>query len=436
MDIFSSREIASFIWIVAVLLFTLKSDDVGKSILRLIKSLFGTSILFLFDALAVYIMAVCYVLSKHMTWGLDQLKTAIFWYLFVGCALLFNAVNPEKKYAPLKSWFKSTFTFLILLEFLISKYTFPLYGELIFVPLISLVAMISVVAEFDKKHEPVQKLMSGLLAIIGLTLAGHAILKFVQDDTIWSNTQILQDFSLPIILSLVTIPFFYGLHVYSSYQSAFLHLRWGIPDETLRKKSKWKAIKLFGMKVRSLERWTRLTQGDRPETMAQVISSIEEAKRVKRLEKNPPPVDPKLGWSPYVAQKFLASLGVKMFDYREYDGRWHSDSHTIKTKVGYSPNHMIYIIEGSEIVADTLRLKLTMNNLSEREQDLELFTNYACLLASAAEPDLSLEAIIEDLISQTNATINIGSVNLTVEKEVIEAPNLEIEEYGFRIRKT
>ena len=147
MDIFSAREVAITIWIAILFLFMLKSDAAAKAFLKIIKSLADLKLIIIFEALAVYLMVVCYALSQFMTWSLPQMKASIFWYLFVGLALLFRTVQAKENYNPVRSWITNTFTFLIVVEFLTSTYTFPLLAELLFVPFVALVAMMVVVAE-------------------------------------------------------------------------------------------------------------------------------------------------------------------------------------------------------------------------------------------------------------------------------------------------
>ena len=370
MDIFSTREVATSIWIAILFFFMLKSDAAAKSFLTVIKSLADLKIVIIFEALAVYVMLICYAMSHFMTWGIPQIKTSIFWYLFVGLALLFRTVQAKEDYNPVRSWITNTFTFLIVIEFLTSTYTFPLLAELLFVPFVAIVAMMVVVAERNPEQKQVVSFLNWVMALAGFAMIAYATRQFLGDTGSLDFTNMAESFLLPILLSLLTIPFFYALFIYVSYENAFIRFQWAFPDEELRAKAKRQGIKSFGVKTKALGRWARLIQSDRPKNMDEINASINEAKQVEQWEKNPPEVSEEAGWSPFIAKTFLKALDVKMFDYREYDGRWHADSHIIKTKQGFSQNHMIYMVEGSQLIADTLRLKLTLNDLSTRDNDL------------------------------------------------------------------
>lgn len=433
MDIFSAREVAITIWIAILFLFMLKSDAAAKAFLRIIKSLADLKLIIILEALAVYLMLVCYTLSQFMTWGLPQMKASIFWYLFVGIALLFRAVQAKEDYNPVRSWITNTFTFLIVVEFLTSTYTFPLLAELLFVPFVAIVAMMVVVAERNPDQKQVVSFLNWVMVLAGFAMIAYAARQLLGDTGSLDIANMAESFLLPILLSLLTIPFFYGLFIYVSYENAFIRFQWAFPDEELRAQAKRQGIKSFGLRTKALGRWTRLIQSDRPENMDEITASITEAKQVEQWEKNPPPVEEKAGWSPFMAKTFLKARDVKMFDYREYDGRWHADSQIIKTQEGFSQNHMIYMVEGSQLVADVLRLKLTLNDISTCDQGLALLKSYAQALLAVAAPDVDADEYIQEQIGGDGAEKHFDQFIIKTEKEVIEAGKLVIEEYEFRI---
>ena len=69
MDIFSTREVATSIWIAILFFFMLKSDAAAKSFLTVIKSLADLKLVIIFEALAVYVMLICYAMSHWREHG-------------------------------------------------------------------------------------------------------------------------------------------------------------------------------------------------------------------------------------------------------------------------------------------------------------------------------------------------------------------------------
>lgn len=431
MEIFSSRELATAFWLAGFLLFSLKSDDVAKSLLAVIASFKDLKIIFTLEALAIYFILVCLILSKFMNWRFDELKSAIMWFFFVGTVLLYKSVMQDGNYNPVKSWAKNTFTLIILIEFLATKYTFHFLVELFLVPFLALVAMMSVVAERDDKTKNVAKFCQSVLAIIGLYLLAYGVWKFSTDKETLESWSFVKEFSLPILFSLFTIPFFYGLHAFVTYENAFVRLQWSLPDVALRKQTKRRAISRFGLHLGALKRWARLMQGERPTNLEEVDALITEAHEQHNISKSPPEVSPIDGWSPYLAKDFLSSKDVQTFDYRESMGEWYAESHIQKPDGRFSQNFMVYYIEGTQTVAKRLRLSLTLNDLEERNNHLDWMKVFASELLRHALPNSDIN--LPRFFSTKSNEINQSGKRVSLSKETIEVGSLVIEEYEFRI---
>lgn len=432
MEIFSSREIATAFWFVSLLLISLKSDEAAKSQIAVLASFKNLKIIFMLEALAVYLMLVCLILSKLMNWGLDELKSAIMWFFFVGTVLLYKSVMQDENYNPVKSWAKNTFTLVIFIEFLATKYTFHFLVELFFVPFLALVAIMSVVADRNEKTKNVANLCQSILALVGLYMLAYGVWEFSTDTKTLENWNFLQEFSLPILLSFFTIPFFYGLHAVVTYENVFIRLKWSLSDDTLRKQTKRKAISRFGLHLGALKRWARLMQGERPANLEEVDALITETHEQHNLSKSPPEVNPKDGWSPYIAKDFLSSKSVQTSDYRESMGEWYAESHIQKPGRRFSQNFMVYYIEGTQTVAKQLRLKLTLNVFEERDKHLDWIKTFAAELLRHALPNSEI-SLSKFFNSDNNETIVSGK-RVSLSKKTIEVGNLIIEEYEFRIK--
>lgn len=431
MEIINSREIATALWLVALLLLGLKNEGFVKSLIALLKSIADIKIVFTLEALALYLMLIGFISSTFINWGFDELKSATMWFFFVGTVLLYKSITQDDGYKPINSWAKNTFTLVIFLEFLATKYTFNIFIELILVPFLAIVTMMSVIAERDEKTKSVAKLCQAVLVLIGLTMLVHGIWRFTTDEKAHEGLRFFQELSLPILLSFLTIPFFYFLHAYVAYEKAFIRLQWSLRDDTLREQTKRKAICRFGLHLGALKRWTRLMQEERPENLNAVDALITSAHQQHNLSKNPPQVSPRDGWSPYVAKDFLSSKGVKTFDYRDSLGEWYAESHVQKPEGPFSKNFMVYYIEGTQTVAKRLRLKLTLNDLNERDQHLNWMQALAYELLRHALPTLDIN--IPQLFNGKTKKIEKDSKRVSLCKETINAGKLTIEEYTFQV---
>lgn len=86
-NIFSTREIAIFIWFLILLIFAIRTKEVRNSIVRVIKAFFNRKLFLAFCTLLIYILLVVFILSVIGFWDISLLKDTVFWTLFSGIVL-------------------------------------------------------------------------------------------------------------------------------------------------------------------------------------------------------------------------------------------------------------------------------------------------------------------------------------------------------------
>lgn len=434
MEFLNTREISTALWFFIVILWCLNKDNVSKSIVNAFKSFFKTIIILILESLAVYLIAACCVLSLFFHWGLNEIKTGVFWYLFVGVPAIFPYVTEKEQITPLKDWFFTNVTFIIILEFLISKYTFVLPIELIIVPVISILAGTMVVAQYKEEDHQVAKLLEWILIIVGVAIAYHAVVTFINDDTNDVRT-ILAELMLPVVLSLVTIPYFIGLFTYGAYQRAFSGFSILFDDEKKRSEAKWIAVKRFGLRINRLELWSRLLWEERPTNAFEVEGLVETAIKHEHAERNPVFVEYDDGWSPHIAKDFLLEEGYPIKRYHSIDDEWFGSSNIKDASKDFPQSLLWYLIDGSETAAKKLCLRLTVNDLKFLDEGLVLFREDMEVLSWKAEPDKTSPAIFDRLIHPECHEIIDGNTKFSMKYERFENGTLVIAEYTFSIER-
>jgi hypothetical protein len=108
-------------------------------------------------------------------------------------------------------------------EFVFNFYTLGLIWELILTPTILLFSSIQVFAEHSSKknseHEKVVTLCKTILGLIGLIAICYVTYKTVTEYELLLSFANLKSFLLPIFLTIITLPYFYGLALYINYDS-------------------------------------------------------------------------------------------------------------------------------------------------------------------------------------------------------------------------
>lgn len=223
-EIFNNREIATAIWICIIsILFSFKSE-IRNSVLNSLKIFFNWKIQLSILSLIIYSSIIVSLLHLIKFWTFDFLKDSIMWFCFTGIVLGFDALTKSKDEDLFKKIIFNNIKVLIILEFIINTYTFSLIGEIIFLPMITFIAMIEVFSKFNKKYSPIEKLTSYIQIAIGIIILTLSITKIITDFNNFGNLNTLRSFLLPPFLSISILPFIYLLCIISNYEKLFSRL--------------------------------------------------------------------------------------------------------------------------------------------------------------------------------------------------------------------
>ena len=173
MDIFNNREIAIGLWLLAISIYVFLSPkmvEVKSSFRHLLSAFFVKQIMSVLGLMIVYITFVIYFLSEMDLWNAEQIKNTVFWCVSVGFMSLFKIESIKKD----KSFFKHSvidnLKLLAILQFIVGVYTFPIWIEILLVPILALIGAMSAIVEGDKKYHQVKTILEYCLSIFGSIL--------------------------------------------------------------------------------------------------------------------------------------------------------------------------------------------------------------------------------------------------------------------------
>lgn len=221
----TTREIASLIWIVLIIIFCSSVPSIRKSLLQVVKTVFQIPFIIVYSLMILYIKIQILAFSLIGVWENSLVKEIVIWTLgfALGSIVNINKVKQDEKF--FINLLKESLKLTIFIEFFINFYTFPLIIELIFLPVLTFLFMMVAFSETDKKYSDVKKLINILVAIIGFSVLAFATYQFIGDYEgilSWNN---LISFSLPIYLSITFIPFLYMLALFINSRLAVVPIR-------------------------------------------------------------------------------------------------------------------------------------------------------------------------------------------------------------------
>lgn len=225
LSFFSNRELALLIWLIIVLVYSLIKDKWRCYLKRIITSAFALKLVIVYITLIIYAFVIILLLYLTNIWEICLLKDTIIWLLFSALATAFTLIN-IKNFSYFTGLIKSNITVTAIVQFIINLYSFSLAIELIMLPIIVFTTALSAYSEYYTKngqdYHKVHSCLNILLSIIGIVYLGFTFYKAIIgfDSINWID--ISQQLMLPIILTILFIPYYWLLALYINYEKIFV----------------------------------------------------------------------------------------------------------------------------------------------------------------------------------------------------------------------
>lgn len=386
----NNREISSLIWLIGFIFFLLwksRNGSLNEVTKNLLVAFFNSKIQVILLWGVFWIVVCVQVLRSLDIWDFANLKTTLLWSVSYAFVALMGAtkINEERSY--FKKAIREVFAVAAVVVFIVEAYSFSIIIELIFVPFLVLVSMVQAFSAKDPDHAQVHKLTGYMLVIAGFVYFGNGVYWAVSDFHGFSTIHNLREFFVPLILSVLFMPYLFLISIIITYEAVGSAVRVMINDESLHNYAMRKALLSFRFDMNGLQRWRRSIGLFRPQSKEQVHDLIAEIKMSQKRERQQQVVPGELGWSPSDAVKFLATENLETDDYhRTFEDQWWASSRVLRIEnESLFPGDVVYYVSGDEKAVK--RLKLTLNVFDQfggATSDAQFFAICEALLERAA----------------------------------------------------
>ena len=252
-NILSTRELATIIWILILLIYILKNKRTKKLFLNVIKILFGKNLIKIWILISLYVFIITLIFSKTSIWNNYYIKDIIIWFITAGVIFCFNAASKESDERYIWKVLKDNLKFTIVIEFFYSTFTFSLWVELLIIPIITFLTIVETYAEAKEEYKSVYKFMQRLLAIISIWFFYETFKLGLREYKKLNILNIIVSFMIPIVYLMLIIPLEYLIELYSKYEVLFIRISFkNSNDKKVAKKRKFLIIKECGLSVRNV----------------------------------------------------------------------------------------------------------------------------------------------------------------------------------------
>lgn len=282
-----NREISVVVWLGLFLMWAFSMKEVRKSIVTIVKAALAWKIVLCVSMVAAYVAMVVLALRTVGLWDMGSLKATVLWTLTVAVAMVFEVGLTMDHERYFQKAVRDGFKISVILEFITNLYVLSLPFEMLLIPTATILACMLVFAESKDEFKPMRAPLNCILALIGLGLLAYAAHRVYTDFQSFAQLSTLTEFLLPILLTVVFLPFLYILATVVSYENVFVRLRFLMNNPELRRFTRGQLLRNFGLNFRDLNLWTKRFVYDRPCTREDVLTSIQNV-RIKSSNLLPP----------------------------------------------------------------------------------------------------------------------------------------------------
>lgn len=251
---FSNREIAALIWLLPLIVWIATLKEVRSGIIRILKQALSPKVAAPFALMSLYTAGEVALLRAINMWNVELLKDTIFWFFGTAIVLLVSHVAAKATGNIFTSALKENLRFVIVFEFILNGYNFPLLVECVLLPFATIALLLHEVAKRDDAHKSAAQVLGVILLIGGGAFGGMAIVEAVLHYEQFGDPQVIRSLALPPLLSILLTPFVFLCSLYCTYELTFVFVeQGGTKSAELMKYTKRRIVRRFGLRLCKLQ---------------------------------------------------------------------------------------------------------------------------------------------------------------------------------------
>lgn len=218
---FNNREIAIGIIILVLIIFMFLYKKTRKSLFIVLVSLFNKHFIRVYIEILLYTFIMVSVLYKCGYWKFIYTKDTLLWIFVSALYLSYKVADNKDDEKLFYNLLKNSIGVALVLDFLLNIYTFPIIIELVVIIILIFLTMMIAFAENSpnkNKYNQVHKLLIGINTYIGINILIYLIFEVINNLDSLLTLETLKEFMLPIIFTVMFIPYLFYLLIRLSYE--------------------------------------------------------------------------------------------------------------------------------------------------------------------------------------------------------------------------
>ncbi len=254
LGIFSTREISILIWLTIIISLILIKKEIRIAFIDCIKLLFEPKIAIVWLIYCLYIFLITLLLKILPIWKRIYIKDIIIWFILLGFINYIKSITDNDFEFSLRKLIKDNINVTIIVEFIISIFTFDIRLELIIIPIATVLYVLSLYTEQYEEYESAYKISSGVMSVLGFLIAYKTIEVGIHDYKYLNIEDTLVSFMIPIIYLILSLPLYYIIRLYTKYEVVFVSLPFSrVINSKVKKRRFYKIFKVCRFSIEKLE---------------------------------------------------------------------------------------------------------------------------------------------------------------------------------------
>lgn len=222
----NNREWAMLAWLCIFMLWALSHRSVRSSLRRVLLTAWNAAILVPLGLMLCWIVVELWLGDRISLWSGDLTTDVVIWVGGSAIALFFKINEASQRPYFFRRRVLELLGITELIQFITELFAFSLIVELIFVPIVTILVMLSTFAAKKEPYRAVRNLVNGILAVLGIGLIAFSCQQLIANGARTDWHGVLLKFMLPLWLTVGLVPFAYALSMYVSYERAFKGMNW------------------------------------------------------------------------------------------------------------------------------------------------------------------------------------------------------------------
>jgi len=249
-----NRELAILVWLIIFLFWTLTKKNIRESISEIMKVFFQKVIFISTCLMLFYIGSIVYIFYRFGLWDFTLLSETIMWVIGEAFVMYLNS-NKVKNNEYFKIVMIDSLKLTVVIEFIVNLYVFNFWIELILVPVFAILIGVLGVSSSKPEYKQVESCLTRIFILVGLLFLSYAIYNIIVDVHSFATINNFKEFLLPVVFTILFLPFIYMLALYLTYDLIFMRISFLIKDKSLARYIRWKTVFSFHLKLNSLNNW-------------------------------------------------------------------------------------------------------------------------------------------------------------------------------------